>query len=78
MGNNSEAYLRKKMELILEAVKAQAEDETLWAVNMPGEEFRISVAEAYMQQSLRWLHDVIEKGDENALRRIIDQAKGNI
>ena len=78
MGNNSEAYLRKKMELILEAVKAQAEDETLWAVNMPGEEFRISVAERYMQQSLRWLHDVIEKDDENALRRIIDQAKGNI
>ena len=65
-------------EKVKAAVDAQANDETLWPVNIPGQEFTVSIGQAYVQQSLRWLHRVIEDGDEAALKAIIDQSKGDI
>lgn len=55
---------------LIKAVDAQASDETLWS---PG-----SIGEAYVTQSLRWLHQVIEENDEEALQQIINQSKGDI
>ncbi len=52
---------------IKQAVAAQADDNSLW------QEER--VYEAYLNQSLRWLHSVIETGDENALASILEQSK---
>lgn len=63
---------------LLKAVEAQANDETLWTVNIPGEPFQVSIGEAYAQQSLRWLHMVIEENDMNALQAIIDQSNGDV
>lgn len=68
----------EKLKLILMAVEAQANDETLWRVNIPGEPFQVSIGEAYVTQSLRWLHDVIENTDEDALKNIINQANGDV
>ncbi|RJP50499.1 MAG: hypothetical protein C4586_05810 [Anaerolineaceae bacterium] len=56
---------------VLKAVEAQAEDETLWCTD-------VTVAEAYMQQSLRWLHALIEENDMEAFRKIVSQSKGDI
>lgn len=56
---------------VLKAVNAQAEDETLWCLEP-------SVGEAYVTQSLRWLHEVIEKGSETALKAILGQSTGDI
>lgn len=56
---------------LLKAVEAQAEDETIWTKPH-------SVNEAYLLQSLRWLHRVIEQNDLNALKSIVDQSKGDI
>lgn len=67
-----------RMKMIQEAVRIQAEDETLWHFNMPGEPFQVSIGEAYVQQSLRWLHKVIEEGDEQALQAIINQNNGDV
>lgn len=53
------------------AVDAQANDQTLWFVAE-------TVTEAYVQQSLRWLHRVIEENDEEALQKIIDQSEDKI
>jgi len=59
---------KERLNLIIKAVNAQAEDESLWFVAE-------SITEAYIQQSLRWLHDVIETGNERALNGIIEQSK---
>lgn len=56
---------------LIKAVEAQAEDETLWLLD-------VSVGEAYLAQSLRWLHQVIEENDLEALQSIINQASGDI
>lgn len=56
---------------VLKAVEAQAEDETLWCTD-------VTVAEAYIQQSLRWLHALIEDNDMDAFKRIVSQSKGDI
>jgi hypothetical protein len=66
------------LDMIKKAVRAQSEDETLWCVNIPGEPFKVSILEGYLQQSLRWLHQVIENNDEIALKKIIDQANDDI
>lgn len=58
--------------MVLKAVEAQADDETLWNPNPS------SIGEAYMQQSLRWLHSLIEEADEEALKRIINQSNGDL
>ncbi len=63
---------------ILKAVDAQINDETLWAVNIPGEEVQMSIGEAYLQQALRKLHLVIENNDLDALREIIAQSEGDV
>ena len=55
----------------MQAVDAQANDETLWLLNP-------SIGEAYIAQSLRWLHKVIEEADEQSMRKIIDQSTGDI
>lgn len=57
---------------LIHAVEAQANDETLWCTG------GITAAEAYMQQSLRWLHQVIEENDLQALQSIINQSTGDI
>lgn len=44
----------KRLERILEAVRMQAKDNSLWILNP-------SIGEAYITQSLRWLHQVIEE-----------------
>lgn len=55
----------KYLELRIKAVKAlvakQAEDEGLWAVPIPPQKQAIS--EAYLQQELRKLHDLVEQID---------------
>jgi len=57
-----------KEEMIKKAVDAQAEDSSLW--------FRANyIGEAYLQQSLRWLHAVIEDADKKALESILEQAE---
>lgn len=64
---------------LLKAVEAQANDETLWATNILGEpDMKVGIAEAYMQQSLRWLHQVVEENDLEALQWIVNQSKGDI
>ena len=63
--------LETRIKLVSQAVEAQANDETLWVLDP-------SIGEAYMQQSLRWLHRVIEDGDEAALASIIEQAEDRI
>jgi hypothetical protein len=60
---------------VLKAVEAQANDETLWNVNLPGKEMTVLIGEAYVQQSLRWLHKVIEENDLEALNSIIEQSE---
>lgn len=67
--------LREALEKITKAVNAQANDGSLWAVNMPGKPFCVGIGEAYIQQSLRWLHYVIEDGDDAAMNSIIEQSK---
>ena len=74
---------------VILAVEAQANDETLWGFNVmvngelerfenkaPSKKPAVGIGEAYVQQSLRWLHQVIESGDLKALQSIIDQSKG--
>lgn len=56
---------------LINAVEAQAQDKTIWFVAE-------TVTEAYLQQSLRWLHRVIEENDPEALKKIIAQAKDEI
>lgn len=63
---------------LLKAVEAQANDETLWAVNIPGQPFKVGIGEAYVQQSLRWLHQVIEENDLDALEWIVNQSNGDV
>lgn len=58
------------LERIQKAVEAQASDETMWNPS--------SIGEAYVTQSLRWLHLVIEEDDEVAFQSIINQANGDI
>lgn len=59
------------MELVKKAVDAQAVDETIW--------FKAEhIGEAHLQQSLRWLHRVIEDGDEDALQSILNQSIGDV
>ena len=55
---------------LLKAIEAQAKDETLWCQD--------SIGEAYITQSLRWLHRVIEENDMEALKSIVDQSNGDI
>lgn len=52
------------------AIDAQAHDKTLWDPQ--------TVQEAYILQSLRWLHMVIEDHDVEALKNIVNQSTGNI
>lgn len=66
--------LKEWLDNVNAAVQAQARDDTLWAVNIPGEEFKVGIGEAYIQQSLRRLHRVIELNDTEALKQIIAQA----
>lgn len=63
---------QQKLDLIISAVKYQADDETLWFVG------QITVGEAYVQQSLRWLHRVIEDQDPQAYANIENQNLGDI
>jgi hypothetical protein len=63
---------------LIKAVEAQANDETLWCANIPGEEFLVTVGEAYLQQALRNLHRVIEENDLKALQEIINQSNGDV
>lgn len=56
---------------LLNAVEAQINDETLWTM-------KPTIGEAYLQQSLRWLHYVIEENSEEALLNIIQQSTGDI
>lgn len=56
------------LKLILNAVEAQANDGSLW-FQAP------SIGEAYIQQSLRDLHRVIETGDITAYQRIWEQGQ---
>jgi hypothetical protein len=56
---------------LLAAVEAQANDETLWPLDP-------SVGEAYVLQSLRWLHMLIEENDQAAFAKIVDQSNGDI
>lgn len=51
------------------AINAQAEDPLLWQA--------ATASEAYLVQSLRWLHFVVEENDPEALAKIIDQSKDN-
>lgn len=67
--------------IIRQMVRFQAHDEALWAtksVHFSDDgreiEFPISAAEAYMQESLRDLHRVIEEGDTEAMRRIEERS----
>jgi hypothetical protein len=57
-----------RLEKIKEAVDAQALDHSLWFVDG-------TVAEAYLQQSLRWLHRVIEDLNLKALEKIKEQSE---
>lgn len=75
MSNNTKI---KHEDAIKAAVEAQANDETLWATNIEGETFKVGIGEAYVQQSLRWLHKVIEENDPEALKWIVNQSNGDI
>lgn len=79
--------LEKRMEKIHIAVLAQVNDETLWCTNesedgelkrKPKIQSAVTIGEAYVQQSLTWLHEVIEFGDDRALKNIIDQSNGDV
>lgn len=70
-GRAYEAERTKKLEMIKKAVDAQSEDETIWFVAN-------HIGEAHLQQSLRWLHRVIEYGNEDALQSILKQRIGDI
>lgn len=59
---------QKHADSIRRAVMAQANDASLW-IQMP------SIGEAYIQQSLRWLHSVIEENDDRAMASILEQAE---
>lgn len=61
----------KRLRLVLAAVDAQADDETLWCTGAP-------VGEAYIAQSLRWIHSVAETGDMAAFENIVKQSKGDV
>lgn len=56
-----------KFDMIKSAINAQAEDHSIWFI-------ADSISEAYLQQSLRWLHKVIEDGDQKAFDSIIEQS----
>lgn len=59
---NEVVRLSKKLSMIQEVVNEQANDESLWCVNLPGDEENwITIGEAYMQQALRRLHEEVEK-----------------
>lgn len=61
----AEARIRELEEArqeILAVVNEQAEDEALWAVRLAGTQ---PISEAYLQQELRTLHAVIEKGNDS-------------
>jgi hypothetical protein len=58
----------KRAFIIKTAVDAQAEDTSLWFMSE-------RITEAYLQQSLRWLHRVIESGDPEALNSILTQSQ---
>ena len=60
---NKEAIL---LDLIFRAVNKQAEDIGLWCEAG-------TIGEAYMQESLRDLHRVIEAGDIQAYHRIVNR-----
>lgn len=68
----------EQLRFIREAVARQADDETLWSANIPGQEFKIGIGEAYIQQSLRWLHKVIEDLDQVAFKNIIMQSNDEL
>jgi len=57
-----------QLEKIKEAVDAQSLDHSLWFVDG-------TAPESYLQQSLRWLHRVIEDLDPEALERIKEQSE---
>lgn len=63
----------KRLNLIRKAIFAQANDDTLWILSDG-----CTAGEAYVMQSLRWLHRVIEEGDTEALAKIIAQSKDEI
>jgi hypothetical protein len=64
--------LNRRMNRILEAVEAQARDETLWPV------YGESVQTAHVVQSLRWLHELIENDSDVAINNIVYQSKDNL
>lgn len=69
---------REILQKIKLAARLQAEDKTLWFVIIPGDEFKLRNGEAYIQQSLRWLHMVIEESgqpQQMAFNAIAAQAK---
>ncbi len=78
MAKEKVEVLKEWLDNLNKAVEAQANDETLWAVNIPGQEFKIGIGEAYVQQSLRWLHKVIEYNDQGAMKAIVDQSNGDV
>lgn len=71
MGTGGRVTAEEKILLIKQAVEAQANDETLWFLDP-------SIEGAYLQQSLRWLHKLIEENDEQSLTDIINQSTGDI
>lgn len=70
--------VKQERDRIMQAIRAQFEDDTLWAVNVPGEPFEVTVTEAHVIQSLRWLHKFIKDDDQQALKAIINQSKADI
>lgn len=56
--------LTSHMKSIADAVRLQAQDGSLWCTD------GISIGEAYVQQSLRALHKVIEENDIDAFHFI--------
>ncbi|MGE0525875.1 MAG: hypothetical protein AB7G93_09600 [Bdellovibrionales bacterium] len=56
--------------LVITAVEAQACDDSLWRVKPQS-----TAREAYLQQSLLWLHRVIEDRDTKALQSILAQSE---
>lgn len=67
---NEVQKINRRLNRILEAVKAQANDETLWTPK--------TVYEAHTTQSLRWLHELIEKDSDVAINNIVQQSRGDI
>ena len=49
--------LREALRPLLDLVNEQAEDEALWALNLDG---TLPISEAYLQQELRRLHELVE------------------